>query len=101
MRAEGFRGYQDLKLVDIPKPNLSDGRMLVRLTAAGVTPLEQTILSGEYPRGCTGSTTIPDRRQALRQDCIKDITTLETKRGRTASGIGPFIHTRVRLEEHT
>jgi hypothetical protein len=22
MRAEGFRGYQDLKLVDIPKPNL-------------------------------------------------------------------------------
>ena len=28
MRAEGFRGYQDLKLVDIPKPQVSDGRVL-------------------------------------------------------------------------
>jgi NADPH:quinone reductase len=50
MRAEGFRGYPDLKLVDIPKPNLSDGRVLVRVTAAGVTPLEHAILSGGYPR---------------------------------------------------
>ena len=50
MRAEGFTGYQDLKMVDIPKPNLSDGRVLVKITAAGVTPLEHTILSGGYPR---------------------------------------------------
>jgi NADPH:quinone reductase len=50
MRAEGFSGYKDLKLVDIPKPAVSDGRVLVRITAAGVTPLEHTILSGEYPR---------------------------------------------------
>src|SRR5580658_177812 len=50
MRAEGFRGHQDLKLVDIPKPNLSDGRVLVKITAAGVTPLEHTILSRGYPR---------------------------------------------------
>jgi len=50
MRAEGFRGYQDLKLADIPKPQVSDGRVLVRITAAGVTPLEHTILSGNYPR---------------------------------------------------
>src|ERR1700682_5439667 len=50
MRAEGFSGYQDLKLVDIPKPAVSDGRVLVRMTAAGVTPLEHTILSGGYPR---------------------------------------------------
>jgi len=47
MRAEGFSGYEDLKLVDIPKPALSDGRVLVRITAAGVTPLEHTILSGD------------------------------------------------------
>ena len=39
MRAERFSGYQDLKLVEIPKPAVSDGRVLVRLTAAGVTPL--------------------------------------------------------------
>jgi NADPH:quinone reductase len=50
MRAEGFGGYKDLKLIDIPKPAASDGRVLVRITAAGVTPLEHTILSGGYPR---------------------------------------------------
>ena len=50
MQAEGFNGYKDLKLVEIPKPAISDGRVLVRITAAGVTPLEQTILSGGYPR---------------------------------------------------
>src|ERR1700751_1618662 len=50
MRAEGFSGYKDLKLVDIPKPGVSDGRVLVRIPAAGVTPLEHTILSGGYPR---------------------------------------------------
>src|SRR5947208_9287064 len=48
MRAEGFSGYQDLKPVDIPKPAVSDGRVLVRITAAGVTPLDHTILSGKF-----------------------------------------------------
>ena len=50
MRAEGFRGYGDLKLVDIPKPQVPDGRVLVKIAAAGVTPLEHTILSGGHPR---------------------------------------------------
>jgi len=50
MRAERFSGYQDLKLVEIPKPTVSDGRVVVRLTAAGVTPLDYTILSGGHPR---------------------------------------------------
>src|SRR5438105_15888133 len=50
MRAERFSGYKDLKLVDIPKPAVSDGRVLVKITAAGVTPLDHTILSGGYPR---------------------------------------------------
>jgi NADPH2:quinone reductase len=36
MRAEGFSGYNDLKLVDIPKPAVSDGPVLVRITATGV-----------------------------------------------------------------
>jgi NADPH:quinone reductase len=48
MRAEGFRGYGDLKLADISKPGVSEGRALVRIIAAGVTPLEHTILSGGY-----------------------------------------------------
>ena len=49
MRAEAFGGYQDLKLVDIARPGASEGRLLVRMTAAGVTPLEHTILSGHFP----------------------------------------------------
>jgi NADPH:quinone reductase len=50
MRAESFTGYGGLKLIDVPRPTLVDGRVLVRLTAAGVTPLDHTILSGGYPR---------------------------------------------------
>jgi NADPH:quinone reductase len=44
-----FGGYQNLKLADIPKPAVSDGRVLVRMTAAGVTPLDHTILFGSFP----------------------------------------------------
>jgi NADPH:quinone reductase-like Zn-dependent oxidoreductase len=43
--AERFGGYQNLKLADIPKPAASEGRVQVRMTAAGVTPLDDTILS--------------------------------------------------------
>src|SRR6266853_952256 len=50
MRAEKFSGYEGLKLVDLPKPAVSDGRVLLRMTAAGVTPLDHTILSGQYAR---------------------------------------------------
>jgi len=50
MRAEGFSGYEDLKLTSMPKPSVADGRVLVRMKAAGVTPLDHTILSGGHPR---------------------------------------------------
>src|SRR5258708_695247 len=50
MRAEKFSGYEGLKFVDLPKPAVSDGRVLLRMTAAGVTPLDHTILSGQYAR---------------------------------------------------
>jgi NADPH2:quinone reductase len=50
MSATGFTGYGDLKLVDVPIPALADGKVLVRMTAAGVTPLDHTILSGQYPK---------------------------------------------------
>src|ERR1700688_2035165 len=49
MRAEQFIGYEALKLVELPKPGVTDGRVLVRMTAAGVTPLDHTILSGKFP----------------------------------------------------
>src|SRR3982074_1676769 len=49
MRADKFRGYEGLKRVDLPKPAVSDGKVLLRVTAAGVTPLDHTILSGHFP----------------------------------------------------
>src|SRR5258707_10460173 len=48
MRAEAFDGYKELKLVDLPKPAVTEGRVLLRITAAGVTPLDYTILSGKF-----------------------------------------------------
>jgi NADPH2:quinone reductase len=49
MRAEQFSDYEGLKLVDLPTPAVSDGKVLLRMTAAGVTPLDHTILSGRFP----------------------------------------------------
>jgi NADPH2:quinone reductase len=49
MRAEQFTGYQGLKLVELPRPTASDGKVLLRITAVGVTLLEHTILSGQFP----------------------------------------------------
>lgn len=34
MRARGFNGYEDLELVNLPKPEVSDGKVLVLYTAA-------------------------------------------------------------------
>jgi len=48
MRAETFSGYQGLKLIDLPKPAVTNGKVMVRITAAGVTPLDYTILSGKF-----------------------------------------------------
>src|ERR1700751_907317 len=48
MRAEQFTGYEALKLVELPKPAVTDGKVLVRITAAGVTPLDHTILSRKF-----------------------------------------------------
>src|ERR1700675_783299 len=48
MRAETFSGYEGLKLIELPKPAVTDGKALVRMTAAGVTPLDHTILSGKF-----------------------------------------------------
>src|SRR5580658_3793539 len=48
MRVEAFSGYEGLKLVEIPKPAVSEGKVLVRINAAGVTPLDHTILTGKF-----------------------------------------------------
>src|ERR1700747_2147592 len=45
-----FSGYSGFRQVEWPKPQPEKDRVLVRVTAAGVTPLEYTVLSGGHPR---------------------------------------------------
>ena len=49
MSAEEFSGYEGLKPVYFPKPTVSEGKDPAAITAAGVTPLDHTILSGQFP----------------------------------------------------
>src|ERR1700741_259747 len=50
IEAETFSGYGGLRQTELPKPQPAKDRVLVRVTAAGVTPLEYTVLSGGHPR---------------------------------------------------
>ena len=50
IEAETFSGYGGLRRTELPKPQPAKDRVLVRVTAAGVTPLDHTILSGGHPR---------------------------------------------------
>ncbi|KLU27364.1 quinone oxidoreductase [Caballeronia mineralivorans PML1(12)] len=50
IEAESFSGYGGLRQIDSPRPQPAKDRVLVRVTAAGVTPLDHTILSGGHPR---------------------------------------------------
>ena len=50
IEAQTFSGYGGLRQVELPKPQPAKSRVLVRVTAAGVTPLDYTILSGGHPR---------------------------------------------------
>jgi NADPH:quinone reductase len=50
IEAETFSGYGGLRQTELRKPLPAKDRVLVRVTAAGVTPLDHTILSGGHPR---------------------------------------------------
>src|ERR1700755_600011 len=50
IEANSLSGYGGLRQVELPKPQPAKDRVLVRVTAAGVTPLDHTILSGGPPR---------------------------------------------------
>ena len=50
IEAETFSGYDGLRQIELPKPQPAKDRVLVRVRAAGVTPLEYTVLSGGHPR---------------------------------------------------
>jgi NADPH2:quinone reductase len=49
-RGKDFLGLWRLRQTELPKPQPAEDRVLVRVTAAGVTPLDHTILSGGHPR---------------------------------------------------
>jgi NADPH2:quinone reductase len=50
IEAQTFSGYGGLRQTELPKPQPAKDRVLVRVTAAGVTPLDHTVLSGGHPR---------------------------------------------------
>src|SRR5579859_5424718 len=50
IEAATFSGYGGLRETELPKPQPTRDRVLVRVTGAGITPLEYTILSGGHPR---------------------------------------------------
>ena len=45
-----FSGYGALQQIELAKPEPVKDKVLVRITAAGVTPLDHTILTGGHPR---------------------------------------------------
>src|SRR6201987_4057449 len=50
IEAETLTGYAGLRQIELPKPQRTKDKALVHITAAGVTPLDHTILSGGHPR---------------------------------------------------
>jgi len=81
MRAEAFRGYKELKLVELPKPAVTDGKVLVRVTAAvchaarpydslrQISPLEGAASLGQRRGGRGGGT----RRNELARRLTRDV----------------------------
>src|ERR1700753_4386093 len=50
IEAETFSGYGGVRQIELHTPHRTKDKALVHITAAGVTPLDHTILSGGHPR---------------------------------------------------
>src|ERR1700722_18017668 len=50
IEAKTFSGYDGLQQIELAKPQPAKDKVLVRIIAAGVTPLDHTILTGGHPR---------------------------------------------------
>ncbi len=48
IRYEQFRGYEQAKLVDLPRPVPKDGEVLLAMRAVGCNPLDNTFRSGKH-----------------------------------------------------
>src|SRR5271155_5155216 len=92
IQADTLSGYAGLRQVDLPKPQRTNDKALVHITAAGVTPLDHTILSGGHPRakaplvlGNEGAGVIEDAGSAgkaarARELGFNDVVDLTTER---------------------
>jgi len=49
VRFERFGGYGELRLVETPRPEPAEGEVLVRMRAAAVNPLDNTVRLGRFP----------------------------------------------------
>ena len=49
IQAVDHGSYEALRLVDIPRPQPRSGQALIRITSAGVTPLDRYVLVGALP----------------------------------------------------
>ena len=49
IEAKSFSGYGGLQQTELPKPLPAKDKVLVHVKAAGVTPLDHTILFGRTP----------------------------------------------------
>lgn len=45
---QSYGGYSENRLVDLPRPQLRDGEVLVEMRAVGINPLDNTFRSGHY-----------------------------------------------------
>src|SRR6267154_5837198 len=99
IEAVNFSGYGGLRQFELPKPQPAKDSVLVRITAAGVTPLDHTILSGGHPRakaplvlGSEGAGVVEDAR-TLGFDEVIDLSTDKLGEGvrRITQGYGSDI----------
>jgi NADPH2:quinone reductase len=54
---EQFGGYEQAKLMDVPRPVPEDGEVLLAMRTAGCNPLDNTFRSGHHP--AANSTNLP------------------------------------------
>jgi hypothetical protein len=83
IEAKTFSGYGGLQQIELPKPQPTKERVLGRITAAGVTPLDHTMTrSLRVPRESLNS----QRKKLVKADTTDESAV--TRFGNTPRGLG-------------